>query len=177
MQEMNDIPMPQKRPSALREAVQCASCVLRGGERLTALVITYLFCALALFSLSFAVQAIGFFFLVSTPLGLLLLDAARYTLGTVAFVLLLLPLFAGRARMAGMVASGKEPPLSELFHYFSSWRLWWRGVRIALLYPLALLLPPAFAAPALAAGNEEMPLSRALSLSVGRVPILAVLAF
>jgi hypothetical protein len=75
------------------------------------------------------------------------------------------------------VTSAGADDADHFFHYFASWRLWWRGVRIALLWPVAFVVPPFFSAPTLALGNEDMPLGRALALSRGRVCGGAVLAF
>ena len=173
----NEINVPVKKPSALRESLQGARLALQTDECHLAIVITYLFCVTALFALAFAVAPISFFWVPTTYGGMLLYVAVITLFAVSAFCFLLLPLFAGYARIAGMIAMGASPEKSELFHYFSSWRLWRRGMRIALIWPLVLLWPPLFGAPAVAMGNEALPIRRALSLSHGRVPFSVVLAF
>ena len=177
MQEMNEMQTPCKRPRVLKECVQSAAVALQINENLLALIIAYLFCIVALFSASFFMTALSFFWVSVTFRGMLIHWLVDMALWVVLFAFLLLPLFTGRMRMAGMVAAGRAPEKAELFHYFTSLRLWWRGVRIALLWVIVLLRPSHFAAPGLAMGNEELSLSRALSLSRDRLPGSAVLAF
>ncbi len=177
MQEMYEPPIIAKLPSSCKRARQAAADRLREGEALITLVMAYLFCVVALFALSFLIAVLAFFLVPLTPLAALWGAVLRGGIAVIVFVSVLLPLFVGRVRMAGMIAAGRAVTLAELFHYFTSWRLWWRGVRIALLCPLTLLLPPLFSASALAMGNEEMSLCRVLSLSAGRIPFLVVLSF
>ncbi len=176
MQQTIDISQPEKRPSALARAKKSAAKALRKDEQLISLLVAYLLCAVVLFALSFVIVALAF---VTAPLsagGAVLFSVLRYSVGATVFVALILPLFTGRARMIAMSVAGVDVAPKDFFHYFTSWRLWWRGVRIALLWPIAFLVPPFFSAPTLALGNEDMPLGRALTLSRGRVRIGVVLA-
>jgi hypothetical protein len=132
---------PEKRPRVLKASVQRAARVLCGEEKLITLVIAYLFCILVAFAVSFCVMALAFFWSPVTPLGALALFLLRIMIALVAACVVLLPLFVGYMRMAGMVAAGFLPEKKELFHYFCTPRLWWRGVRIGLLWPLGVLLP------------------------------------
>jgi len=177
VQQTKEIPMAPKRSGALALAMQSASFALQRDGALIPLAIAYLFCILALFALFFWLSACVFFFIPLSARKALLFLVLQGVLCGIAFVALLLPLFVGRARMAGMIAVGECVTEAELLHYFKSWHLWWRGVRIAPLFVLALLVPPFFSAPALAIGDESLPLGRALSLSVGRVSILTAIAF
>lgn len=176
MQETNENAVGVKQPSALRAARETAACALLAEDRLTVAVISYLFCVLTLFALVFSFSALAFFFVPVSATGVILLAVLRCGIGVLAF-LVIPPLLVGRCRMMGMIAAGKNTMLSELFHYFSVLRLWWRGIRIALLLPIAFLLPPFFAAPAYAAGNEDISLRRALALARGSVPLRTVWGF
>ena len=164
------------RHDALKMARKRAAYALER-DALLSLVLAYLFCVTALFALAFAVALLSFFWAPVTYGGMLLYVAALTFFTVAAFCFLLLPLFAGLVRIAGMVAMGATPEKSELFHYFTSWRLWRRGMKIALIWPLALLWPPLFSAPAVATGNEALPIRRALFRSRGRLPFSVVLAF
>ena len=154
-----------EKHSVLRNAVSVTSCALRADHALLALVVSYLFGILSVFAVWFFTTALA---LVSWVLAAVV--------GGVAFCALTLPVFVGRARMAQKLAARKACAQAEIFHYFTSWRLWWRGVRIGMLF-LISLLPPFFAASALAIGEEEIPLTKALSVSFRRVAFRVVLAF
>lgn len=177
MQYTNDIPQQQKRPSALSQAKKIAAKALRKDEQLISLLVAYLLCSVVLFALSFVIVALAFVSLPLTAVGVVLFSILRYGIGIAVFVVFILPLFTGRARMIAMSVAGVDVAPKDFFHYFTSWRLWWRGVRIALLWPIAFVVPPFFLVPTLALGNEDMPLTRALSLSRGRIRIGVVLAF
>ena len=173
MDEITPVLAPPQS-GALKKARQDAAYALRTRDDLVVLALAYLFCGAALFALCFAVTAFAFFLMPQTLLAMLVFALSELAVAAFVFFALLLPLFAGRFRMAGLVAAGKGVVFSDLFYYFSSFFAWGRGVRIALLSPLALL-PPFFSFPALAIGNEELSLRRALALAVGRVGFLSVL--
>ncbi len=176
MQYTNDIPQQQKRPSALSQAKKIAAKALRKDEQLISLLVAYLLCSVMLFALSFVIVALAFVTVPLTAGGVILFSILRYGIGVAVFVAFILPLFTGRARMIAMSVAGVDVTPKDFFHYFASWRLWWRGVRIALLWPIAFLVPPFFSAPTLALGNEDMPLGKALALSRGRIRVGVVLA-
>ena len=177
MQEMQMLQTDAKRPCALSRATRSAARALRTKDALSVLAMAYLFCVVALFALSFLLSALTFFLVFLIARVAFVFWMIGWCLAGVVVVAVFLPLWVGTFRMAGKAAVGEVILLSDLFHYFTSRRAWWRGVRIALLFSLALLLPPLFSAPALAIGNEALPLGRVLSLSWGRVSLLAILGF
>lgn len=167
----------KSKPSAWKKALQNSAVRLRERENLITLTVAYLFCGVVLFALWVLIKMLAFFILPTTLLGALLLLLMR---GGVAFLFLvsvLFPLFAGRLRMVGMIAVGKEVALAELFHYFGTWHLWWRSVRLCLLLPFVLFIPPLFSVPALVLGNEDASFRYAFCFSMGRVRLSLVLAF
>ena len=176
MDEITQLTPMQPHTGALKKARQDAARALRSKDALVVLALAYLFCATALFVLCFLVTALAFFLMPQEPYAMLAFTLSELAAAAFVFFALLLPLFAGRLRMTGLAAAGREIALCNLFYYFGAGRLWGRGVRIALLCPLALL-PPFFAFPALGIGNEELSLRRALALSVSRVRLVGVLGF
>ena len=175
MDGFEQIPSLPARSGALKKTLRHAACALECGA-LPSLILAYLFCGTALFAFFFCGALIDFFLIPQTLAGLVALWGLKISLAALAFVCLLLPLFAGRLRMAGLCAAGKRVVLEDLFYYFTSGRLWRRGVRIALLCPLALL-PPLFSLPALAIGNDAFSLRRAAALSAGRISLALVFEF
>ena len=148
------------RASGLKMARQNAARALRSKDALVVLALAYLFCATSLFVLCFAVGALSFFLMPQTPDAMLVFLLSELAVAAFVFFMLLLPLFAGRLRMAGLAAAGREIALFDLFYYFGSGHLWGRGVRIALLCPLALL-PPffAFTSTVMALASSRAPLA------------------
>ena len=167
----------QPRVSARKRAVQDAAERLRAKDHLVVLTLAYLFCVTSLFALLFAVAILDYFWVPVTAFAQTVCVVAKCAFATALFLGVMLPLFAGRLRMAGLCAAGKRVTTAELFHYFGSVGVWWRGVRIASLCLLGLVLPVLFSVPALAIGNESLSLRRVFVLSVGRVSLVDVLGF
>ena len=159
MQELDPICEVAVKRSFSGEAMQRAT--LRLGGRVLVLLLPLLFLLTAVYALylfSFLLAGVALTLFPNAALALALYCAVL----AVAVIALLLPLWAGRIRMAGLVAAGRECALSALFYYFCSPRLWWRGVCVTLLALLSLLFPPCFGAAALYAGKETLSLCGAL---------------
>jgi hypothetical protein len=89
-----------------------------------------------------------------------------------------LPLWAGRVRMAGLIAAGKPCELCELFYYFRSPLLFLRGIAVMLLFLPCVLFPPFLGAAAFYAGKEALsPLSALREAFRARARLRDVLVF
>ncbi len=159
VQEHYEIPTAPPRRSPASQAMQRARAKL-GGHTLT-LTLSLLFGLTALYAWYLcSVLLAGL--LVALISNALLAITLYFAVLTLAVVALLLPLWAGRLRMAGLVAAGRACELCELFYYFRCARCWLRGIGVALLCVLSLICPPLFGAVALYAGKETLTLGGAL---------------
>lgn len=175
MQELYEINEAPVRRFPAREAMQRAREKL-GGHTLT-LVLSLLFCLTALYAwylLSVLLAGV----LVALVRNAIAVFTIYFAVLSLAVVLVLLPLWAGRIRMAGLVAARLPCELGELFYYFRSPRLWMRGIAVVLLCLLSLLFPPCFGAAALFAGKGTLSLGGAIRESFcADVRVRDVLAF
>ncbi len=133
----------KKAPSAAGEAIRDAACVLGERGNLALMLQTLLFSLAASFGLYFLLDAVGSvlisFFVEEASVALLslLLDTVFYLL----LALLVLPVWFGRWRMAGLLLQGKKPDIRELFYYYGNATRYRRALSIALMLVLLLLLP------------------------------------
>ena len=175
MQESYEMPIPPVRRSPVKASIDRAREAL-SGQTLT-LTLSLLFCLVALYAW-YLLSVLLAGLLVAFSRDALLVFTLYFAVLSVALVGLLLPLWAGRIRMAGLVAAQRPCELAELFYYFRSPRLWMRGIAVALLSVLSLLFPPCFGVAALFAGKGTLSLSGAIRESFcAGVRVRDVLAF
>ena len=152
VQELYEVQVAPVRRSLAKEAMQRASGRLDDG--IVPLLLSLLFCGSVLYALylvSFLLASLALT-LFSNAAVTFALYCAALALATLAF----LPLWAGRIRMAGLVAAGRECALSALFYYYGSPRRFLRGMLVALFCVLSVLCPFFFGAAALYAGKETL---------------------
>ena len=159
MQELYEIPVVPARPAPVRRAMQRAREQLNG--HLLSLVLALLFCLVALYAWHLLSVLLGTL-LVAVLTDALLAVALYFAVLAIALVALLLPLWAGRARMAGLAGANRPCEPYELFYYFQSARRWLRGIGVMLLFLPSVVCPPLFGAAALYAGKETLTLGGAL---------------
>ncbi len=153
VQELHEIQEFPVRRFPAREAMQRARLHLSG--QTVTMVLALLFCLTALYAW-YLLSVLLAGALVALLRDALLVFTLYFAVLSLAVVLLLLPLWAGRIRMAGLVAAKRPCELGELFYYFRSPHLWLRGIAVSLLLVLSLLFPPCFGAAALYAGKETL---------------------
>lgn len=140
-----EAPTPHK-PRAARTAARQASALLRRRGNALLLILTLLFAIAVTFAwltLFDLVEVLTYFFL-GDEIEYGVYFIAELSIGFfrwIAFLVLVMPVWIGRWRVAGMVALGKKPQLFEMLHYFTSWRLHRRAVQIALRLAFCTLLP------------------------------------
>lgn len=159
MQESYEMPKPPVRRSPVKASIDRARQAL-SGQTLT-LVLSLLFCLTALYAW-YLLSVLLAGLLVAFSRDALLVFTLYFAVLSIALVGLLLPLWAGRIRMAGLVAAKRPCELAELFYYFRSPRLFLRGISVMLLCILSLLFPPCFCAAALFAGKETLSFTGAI---------------
>lgn len=143
--EQNPIPLSVNRPGAELSAERAASAALQRDGTLAKMVASGILCLLLAFAWVFFVQLIEVLILwmlppTATDLSLFfyLLRAGLLGLG---LLLLILPVWLGRLRLAGLLLKDGDPALREVFHYFDTPRLYWRAVRIGAMLVIQALLP------------------------------------
>ena len=136
-------PTPKPKRAALAGAASsAASADLGRGGALLSLTLAWLFCLVAVFTVYLlAVVQSGLFARFAPAFPTAAADGLCYALIGVLAVFFVLPLFVGRVRMAGMIATGADPLPKAVFYYFSSPRAYGRGLAAGLLYLLSLALP------------------------------------
>ena len=135
-------------PRFARTAAREASALLRRKGNIAFLVLTLLFAVLATFAWLTLFGTVEV--LINTFLGemsfmlyfwlMLLTDTLRW----LSFILLVMPVFVGRWRAAGLVAVGEKPQPVTLLYYFSSRSRYRRAIFISLHFIFCTLLPLAF---------------------------------
>ena len=168
MQESYEIPVVSRAPSPARTAMQAATKKLGRGQGLLSLTLALLMALLIAFAVYLFADVFLAVLLGFTALPDIVLACLYYTFLCVGLVLLVIPVLAGRIRMAGMVAMGDSPTLNETFYYLASPRRLLRGIGIGVLWLCSLLFPPVLGAVALAAGNGQISLGGALALAFRR---------
>ena len=138
-------PTPEKKKAALVGAASAAASKDLGqGAALLSLTLSWLFCLVAVFTVYLlAVVQSGLFARFAPDFPTAAADGLCYVLIGVLAVFFVLPLFVGRLRMAGMIATGGDPLPKAVFYYFSFPRAYGRGLAVGLVYLLSLALPVA----------------------------------
>ena len=143
-----DAPVPS-RSCAARTAARQASALLRREGNTAFLTMTLLFALLVTFAWLTLFGTAEVF--INTFLGdgttyttyfwlMLLTDTLRW----LCFILLVLPVFVGRWRAVGLVASGVRPQPIAALYYFSSWQRYRRAVGVGLQVLFGTILPIVF---------------------------------
>lgn len=170
--EMQEIPA---RRFPAREAMHGARACLSGHT--VTMVLSLLFCLTAVYAW-YLLSVLLATALIALSRDALLVFVLYFAALSITLVGLLLPLWAGRIRMAGLVAAGKACEPRELFYYFCSPRLFLRGVGVMLLCVLSVLFPPCFGAAAFYAGKETLSFGGAIREAFrARIGVRDVLGF
>lgn len=165
MQEGCDIPTLAHAPSPARTAMQAATKKLGRGQGLLSLTMALLMAVTIAFAVYLFADVLLAVLLGFTALPEIVLVCLYYAFLGAGLVLLVLPVLAGRIRMAGMVAMGDSPTLNETFYYLASPRRLLRGIGMGVLWLGSVFCLPAFGAVALAAGNDRLSLRNAFCLA------------
>ena len=138
-------PMPKPKKAALAGAASAAASKDLGqGGALLSLTLAWLFCLVAVFTVYLlAVVESGLFARFAPAFPTAAADGLCYALIGLLAVFFVLPLFVGRVRMAGLIATGADPLPKSVLYYFSSPRAYGRGIAAGLLYLLSFALPVA----------------------------------
>lgn len=158
MQDFCDWSMLPVRRSYAREAMGRASERLNGCA--TSLLLSLAFCFVSIYTLCLLSLLLATLALML--LGSVLAAAVLYGVALALTAVVILPLWAGRLRMAGLIAVGMDCPLSALFYYYGDARRFLRGIGVVFLFVLGVICPPVFGAAALYAGKETLTFGGAL---------------
>lgn len=135
-------PMPkQDRSATVRACSRLASAKLLQGGGLLSLTLSAVFCLLACIATYLFFDVLCLVLSAYTALGFGWLCAIAATAVALVVLLLILPLFVGRVRLAGLLAMGEEAALGELFYYFKAPARFWRGLLLSLCYLFSFLIP------------------------------------
>lgn len=135
-------PTPKPKKAALVGAASAAASKDLGrGGALLSLTLSWLFCLVAVFTVYLlAVVQSGLFARFAPDVPTPVSDGICYALIALLAVFFVLPLFVGRVRMAGLIATGEDLLPKAVFHYFSSPRAYARGIAVGLLYLFSFTL-------------------------------------
>ena len=135
---------PKSKPdksAPVRVSFRRAAKRLGQGGGLLTLALCAVFCLLACITLYLFFEILCLVLGSYTTLSFGLLMAIAASVSALVLFMLLLPLFVGRVRVAGLLALGEEPLQRELFYYFTSAGRYARGLLISLCYLCSFLLP------------------------------------
>ena len=136
----------QDRSAPVRACARRASEKLLRGGGLLSLTLAAIFCLLACIASYLFFDVLCLVLSGYTALGFGWLCAIAAAAVALVVLLLILPLFVGRVRLAGLLAMGEEAALGELFYYFKAPARYWRGLLLSLCYLFAFLAPVALGA-------------------------------
>ena len=146
----NQIPPAASETATELSAERAASAVLQRDGALAKMVASGIFCLLLAFAWVFFVQLIEVLILWILPPTATDLSTFFYLLRAgllgLGLLLLILPVWLGRVRLAGLLLKDGDPALREIFHYFGDLHLYWRAVRIGATLVIQALLPILLAA-------------------------------
>lgn len=139
-----DLPRPGIG-STVRRAMTAASDDLKRRGALAALVSALLFSLILSVAWLTAFQLltvlVDYVALTAPAVLTAVLEVGVYVVTAVLLVTLLLPVWLGRLRMAGLVCTGRVPQVREVLYYYTSHRLLGRAALIGLVLLLQVLLP------------------------------------
>lgn len=153
MQELYEIQEAPVSRFLAREAMLRARASLSG--KTVTMVLSLLFCLTAIYAW-YLLSVLLATALIALSRDALLVFVLYFAALSITLVGVLLPLWAGRVRMAGLVAAERSCEPRELFYYFRSPRRFLRGIGVMLLLVLSVLFPPCFCAAAFYAGKETL---------------------
>lgn len=138
-------------PTLGQETEQAASASLERRGVLARLIAAWLFGLLCAFTCLFVAQMVDvicaqLYTLWEGPVTEFLFYLLPIAVLVCSLVLVVLPLWLGRIRMAGLALNGEDFALRECFYYFTSLARHWRAVRVGLSALLMAAVPASFCA-------------------------------
>lgn len=142
MQEQLFYPTPrQDKAARVRASFHAAAGVLSQGHSLLTMLLGSLFCLMSAFAAYLFWGMLGYVLSGIAGLSPWAVGICGLVFVGVLLLFLLLPLFLGRVRLGGLLASGEEPLVKEMFYYFTSGTRYLRALWVGTVYFLCFALP------------------------------------
>lgn len=152
MNVMPDYPFASQPRAAdtVKDAMTKASQALKRRSVLATMVSAFLFCLILTFAWVTLFQLleilVEYVALTASPVIVAVLEWGVFALSAALLVILVMPVWLGRLRLAGLICVGDTPRVSEVLYYYTSFRRLGRSALISLVLILQLLLPVALIA-------------------------------
>ena len=143
-------PIVPERPrvgDAARSAMCKASDDLKRRGALATMVSSLLFCLILTIAWFTVLQLlfipVEYAALTAAPILITVLEIGVYAVSAVLLIMLVVPAWLGRLRLAGLICTGGTPQVRDVLYFYTSPRRWGRAVQIALVLVLQLAFPVA----------------------------------